>query len=555
MLFFWKTTGTRPSSTSTQYAASGWNALAAALLGTLLVALTGCASLPAPTPRAAVQAIPASTQTELGALAQQAAAQAPAAAEPASTAARSGLWPLPQAHVALDARLTLIRKAQSSLDLQYYLVGDDEVGHLLLRELRDAAQRGVRVRLLVDDFYTLGTDQLLLGLAAHPNAEVRLFNPFGSGRGNSLGRVLGLATDFKRLNHRMHNKLFIADGAMAIMGGRNMADGYFLRGADNFIDFDTLVLGPVLPQLQGIFDRYWNSPHVYPIGDVAGTTEPPESLRALFEQATAQPGPMPTAPTNTDLYGIPLPSQNLAAGLQQLVWGEATAYADDPDKVVRGATTPAEYAQTAMYRSVEAFNEARSELLLFSPYFVPGKVGMVGLATARSYGIPVRVVTNSMATTDEPLASLAYERYRVPMLKLGIELYELRPLQVPVDTRSGPGASRSRWHAKMAFIDRKTTLLGSLNLDQRSATTNTEVMLQVRSPEFAARVLQFFNASRPQDVDKVHKVQLKPDGKTLQWISLRGAHSDPVLDDEPDMDYLLRLKLLLLSPFVSEDLL
>ena len=461
---------------------------------------------------------------------------------------------MPEAHVALDARLTLIRKAQSSLDLQYYLVGDDEIGHLLLRELRDAAQRGVRVRLLVDDFYTQGTDRLLQGLAAHPNAEVRLFNPFAGGRGTSVGRLLGMAADFKRLNHRMHNKLFLADGAMAIVGGRNMADGYFLRGSDNFIDFDALALGPVVPQLQAIFDSYWNSPHVYPVAEVAPTTESPESLRAHFYQNVTVPNPAPAVVTTNDMYGEPLLSVDLAASLQHLVWGETSAFADNPDKVMRG-TTPAEMSETALYHALAAFHEARSELMLFSPYFVPGKVGMAGLQVARSFGIPVRVITNSMATTDEPLASLAYERYRIPMLKLGIELYELRPLQGPADTRNGPGASRSRWHAKMAFIDRKTTILGSMNLDQRSATTNTEVVLLIQSPEFAARVLQTFKSTRAQDVDHVHQVKLKPDGKTLQWVALKGEGRAEVLDSEPDMDYLLRLKLWLLSPFVSEDLL
>jgi putative cardiolipin synthase len=461
---------------------------------------------------------------------------------------------MPEANVALDARLTLIRKAQSSLDLQYYLVGNDEIRHLLLRELRDAARRGVRVRLLVDDFYTVGTDRLLQGLAAHPNVEVRLFNPFAGGRGTSVGRMLGMAADFKRLNHRMHNKLFLADGAIAIAGGRNMADGYFLRGTDNFIDFDAMVLGPVVPQLQTIFDSYWNSLHVYPIAEVAPTAESTASLRAHFDTVTTLPSPEPAPTASMDVYGVPLLSVDLPASLQQLVWAQTTAFADNPDKVIRG-TTAAEMSETALYHSLAAFHEARSELMLFSPYFVPGKVGMAGLEVARSFGIPVRVITNSMATTDEPLASLAYERYRIPMLKLGIELYELRPLQGSADNRYGPGSSRSRWHAKMAFIDRKTTILGSMNLDQRSATTNTEVVLLIQSPEFAARVLQYFSATRAQDVNHVHQVKLKPDGKTLQWVALLGEGRAKELETEPDMDYLLRLKLLLLSPFVSEDLL
>ena len=535
------------SSTATRV----WRGLAACLL----LALTACASLPPPTPREPTHAIAVASQTELGALALQAVARAAVASiTPTDTAIRSGLRPMPEANVALDARLTLIRKAQASLDLQYYLVGNDEIGHLLLRELRDAAQRGVRVRLLVDDFYTAGTDRLLQGLAAYPNVELRLFNPFASGRDTSVGRMLGMASDFKRLNHRMHNKLFIADGAMAIAGGRNMADGYFLRGTDNFIDFDALVLGPVVPQLQTIFDSYWNSPHVYPIAEVAPTSESPASLRAHLDTITTLPSPEPALAAAKDVYGVPLLSADLPASLQQLVWAQTSAFADNPDKVMRG-TTAAEMSETALYHSLAAFREARTELMLFTPYFVPGSVGMAGLQEARAHGIPVRVITNSMATTDEPLASLAYERYRIPMLRLGIDLYELRPLQGSADNRYGPGSSRSRWHAKMAFIDRKTTVLGSMNLDQRSATTNTEIVLVIQSPEFAARVLQYFHATSAKEIDNVHQVTLKPDGKTLQWVALKGEGRAEALEAEPDKDYLLRLKLLLLSPFVSEDLL
>ncbi len=516
---------------------------------TLLLALTGCAGLAPLAPRVPTHAIAASTSTELGALAQQVMAQAPVQAS-----APSGLRPMPQADVALDARLTLIRHAQSSLDLQYYLVGDDDTGHLLMRELCDAAARGVRVRLLMDDFYTAGMDRLLLGLAGHPNIAVRLFNPFGGGRDNSVSRMLGMAFDFTRLNHRMHNKLFIADGAIAIAGGRNMADGYFTRGPDNFIDFDALAVGPVVPQLQTIFDTYWNSEHVRDIASVASSNDTPESLRTYFEHNTSlSPGTVP-ASVEKDYYGEPLLSVDLAGGLQHLAWTETSAFADTPDKVQHGVT-PSEMSTTALYHSLDAFREARSELTLFSPYVVPGRTGLAGLKEARDHNITVRVITNSMATTDEPLASLAYERYRLAMLKMGIELYELRPMLIGADQRNGPGASRARWHAKMAFIDRKTMVLGSMNLDQRSARTNTELILLIRSPEFVNRVLTFFNSTRAQDVDHVYNVRLKPDGTSLQWVALQGAKGALVLDEEPDLDYLLRLRLFLLSPFVSEDLL
>ena len=517
----------------------------------VLLFLTACAGLPSERASPASAAMAASPDTALGALALRAATRA-ASADPAA-AAHSGLRPMPDPDIALDARITLIRRAQASLDLQYYQVGNDEVGHLFLREVRDAARRGVRVRLLIDDFYTQGMDPLLQGLAAHPNVEVRLFNPFAAGRGHGLGRLTSLVFDFKRLNHRMHNKMFVADGAMAIVGGRNMADGYFFQGPDNFIDFDALMIGPVVGQLEGIFDRYWNSVQVYPIDALVVPSETPPALRAGFDQLVAHARTeLKTAPV--DAYGVPPLSLDLELGLERLIWAETTAFADEPGKVGRG-TTDAELTNTALYRAVRAFRETRSELMLFSPYFVPGTMGMAAMKTARDHNIPMRVMTNSMATTDEPLASLAYERYRVPMLKLGIDLYELRPMAVAPELTVGAGASRARWHAKMAFIDRKTVLLGSLNLDQRSATTNTELGLLIHSPVFADRTLRYFNATRERDVRHVYQVKLKPDGTGLQWVALKGEGQFDVLEAEPDVDHLLRLQLLLLSPFVSEDLL
>jgi putative cardiolipin synthase len=513
-----------------------------------LTGLTGCASLTPFQPSPPVMAIPASEATALGALALRARVAA------AAPTGQSGIHPMPQANVALDARLSLIRGARVSLDLQYYLIGDDDIGHLLLRELRDAAARGVRVRLLIDDFYTVGMDPLLLGLAAHPGVEVRLFNPFAGGRGSAAGRWLSMAFDFRRLNHRMHNKLFLADGALAVVGGRNMADGYFLRGSENFVDVDALLVGPVLTQLGAIFDRYWNSVQVRPIEQLVHQDEPVETLRQRFEALTQSSAGIGEMTMTKDVYGVPPLSRDPQAVMASLSWGEVEAFADSPDKVVRLANST-DLSETVTFRNLRSFREARSELMLFSPYFVPGRTGMEGLRQAREYKITVRVITNSMATTDEPLASLAYERYRVPMLRLGIELYEMRPMQLVADTRNGPGASRARLHAKLAMIDRKTAVMGSMNLDQRSATTNTELGLLVRNPRFVGEVLTFFNAVRQDDVRNAYQLKLKPDGQSLQWVALQGGGVQQALDTEPDEDPLLRFKLRLMSWFVSEDLL
>ena len=329
-----------------------------ALTASLLILLAGCAGLPAQGGRVSSTAIAVAADTELGAAAQQAFLTASAYASApelvqaslrSAAPARSGFLPIPQPSVALDARLTLIRRAQSSLDLQYYLVGDDTIGRLLLRELRDAAERGVRVRLLIDDFYTAGMDPLLLGLASYPNMEVRLFNPFVTARSSMAGRLLGMAFDFDRLNHRMHNKLFLADGAMAIVGGRNMADGYYLP-PDMFIDFDALAVGPVVPQLQSIFDLYWNSQPAYEIASVASSSPAPQEHREYFEQAVSGLSALPKSTAQTDVFGVPLLSVDLRASLQNLIWAEASVMSGRPDKL-NLRKTPEVMADTVLHRS------------------------------------------------------------------------------------------------------------------------------------------------------------------------------------------------------------
>lgn len=430
------------------------------------------------------------------------------------------------------------------------------VGHLVLRELRDAAARGVRVRLLVDDLYTQGLDPLLLGLQAHPNVEVRLFNPFVSGRGWSVARYVAFAGDFRRLNHRMHNKLFIADGALAVVGGRNLADEYFFRSKEaNFIDMDLLCTGALVPQLGMLFDRYWNSEQAFPLHSIVDSHEPAEALQADFQRRVAPRGDETGPPPDErDPYGEPPLSVQLSAGHGlRLIVADAAAHADAPEKAATDPALPEALGDTVTARFISLVSQTRDELLVFSPYFIPGKKGIEHLRDARAHGIEVRVVTNAMATSDEPLVNLGYQRYRDEMLGMGVKIYELSANRLVRDPRlkRALGSSRGRLHAKMAFIDRHTVLVGSMNLDLRSAFTNTEIGVAVRSPELAQMILSAYHTD---GFPGVYEVRLKPDGSGVQWVG-RDDDGDEVLADEPEVGLWQRMRLRVMSWFVPEDLL
>jgi phosphatidylserine/phosphatidylglycerophosphate/cardiolipin synthase-like enzyme len=502
----------------------------------------GCASLPPPETLAPEAAIPASTDTELG----RVTAPIRGAAD-----GLSAVRPLPQANFALDARLELIRRAQASLDVQIYQLGNDKTGRLILRELRDAARRGVRVRLLLDDFHTAGLDPLLLALAAEPKAQVRLFNPFANGREHMTTRWLDFFTDFRRLNHRMHNKLFIADGALAIAGGRNLADEYFLRSElANFIDFELLMAGPVVPESARFFDSYWNSDVVYPLQRVVRSAQPQEALVAAFDAATSErEAPRPDTPPDTDIFGEPRLAAQLARGELHWMRADAHALADSPNKAL-GTRPPGTWTLAQQFHSTLG-TTAQSQVLVISPYFIPGDEGMARIRAARARGIRITVVTNSLADSDEPLVNINYNRFRVAMLQEGVELLEVstRQLKRSAQMRRLLRQARGRLHAKLALLDREWVLLGSMNLDPRSERLNTEFGVKVRSFELAQALLFAYSLDH---LEGVYRVVLKPDGRNVQWVGT-GDEVNEVLDDEPDSSLLTRLQLLLFSWFVPTD--
>ncbi|MBV8633248.1 MAG: phospholipase D family protein [Burkholderiaceae bacterium] len=513
-------------------------------LAALLALLQGCATLPPPAQREPSTAMPAQAGIELADLAAQ-------SIPPGSP---SAFRPLPLSAWSMEARLTLVRHARQSLDIQYYLLQNDMTGHALLRAVRDAAGRGVRVRILVDDLYTHKSDRMLLSLEAYPNIEVRLYNPFPAGRSFSWSRWVFALSDFARVNHRMHNKLLIADGAFAVAGGRNIADEYFFSSKEgNFVDFDLLVAGQAVPQLAAIFDRYWNSPRVYQLKQLEPERATPEAARAEFDAMSmdARDAFPPLAPDKVDLVGFHGLGNDIATPPLKMLGGSIEVFSDDPEKA-SGRSEKIEDPATVTSRVIRAIADARTEVVAASPYFVPGERGMRGLSAVREKNVRVEIITNSLASNDEPFVTAAYAQYRVPLLKEGVDIYETDSSQLKHNKIIGAAlrASIGRSHSKLIVIDQHLTFVGSMNLDFRSSRLNTELGMLVESPELAADVLKLKDVVRAGS----YRLRLAPDGKHVQWV---GSEDDKevVYDDEPGEDLGTKIEVWLLSPFISESLL
>jgi putative cardiolipin synthase len=516
----------------------GLRRLASLLALAVLALLSACAALPHDVQRPASEAL---TDVATTALARDA-----GLAIPDDKRHLSGLRLLPDGPEALATRVALARQAQKSLDVQYYLIAPDATGRQFLRELRDAAARGVRVRLLVDDLHVGELDELLIGLAAHERIEVRLFNPLPVRGGSFERRLLLSMHEFDRVNRRMHNKLFIADNSVAVTGGRNVANEYFMRSESaNFIDMDLLSVGPAVRGLSDVFDRYWNSEQAFPLQALLGTPSSPQDARSRFDSWADAALSTPEAAADAARLDFADQSHYRFASVQVI--------ADDPSKAAGALVSTAGPSATAMDSTLLMLRSAQSEVTMVSPYFVPGERGLKLMQTAIDKGIKISVMTNSLAATDEPLAYWGYMRYRAAMLRMGVSLSELSPVadrkfDMLGDFRSSFGAL----HAKVTVVDQRWLLVGSMNMDGRSARSNTEVGLLIDNPELASEAMALM---RQHWSHSHYRLRLAGDGGGgVEWIAPDGDDS-AVHRAEPYVSWLKRLRLSVMSLFVSEDLL
>jgi len=449
--------------------------------------------------------------------------------------AGAGLYRLDSGQDALGARVGLIERAETSIDVQSYLIKDDISGNLVALHLAAAADRGVRVRLLMDDALTDEVDSGLLSLDEHDNIEVRVFNPFPRRR----SRFVSLLANFNILNRRMHNKSFTVDNQVTIVGGRNIADEYYRTGgATEFIDEDLMAIGPPVDDVSDGFDEYWNSPEAIPMAAFdkmvahGRVTESVEEARKYVDEHS----------NTAFLKGVDgRLIEDFIAGRLSLVSADAEVVQDRPEKVRnlirRGASVTSAYLQ----RLVSAATE---ELIVITPYFVPQQQGVDFFGALVKKGVRVVIISNSLASTNHSSVHAVYARYRKPLLQQGVELYELRPRFEAMETET-----KLTLHSKVATVDRTRMFVGSFNLDPRSLYLNTEMGMAVTSPTLAGNMAESILELLP---DFAYKLRLSGKGK-LQWL-LQTAGVEEIITTEPQTSLWRRFltKLLSLLPIEGQ---
>jgi putative cardiolipin synthase len=493
-----------------------------ALLTAVICLVQGCATVDLDAPKEASYALQQAPETAYGREIGPA-----VAAHPAD---QSGFILQPDGIEALAARITLASQAEKTLDAQYYLITNDMVGLVFVGSLLAAADRGVRVRLLLDDIQTKGYDAGIAALDSHPNFEVRIFNPWSARSARGLN-----AGSFSRLNRRMHNKSFTVDNQITIIGGRNIADEYFAASKTvNFGDVDVLGIGPVVQDVSNMFDSYWNSRYAAPAETFARMPDDPaaalaqlrENINDVFAQARD------TQYAKAVREDIDAFSQ---ADVDQLTWATYELAYDSPDKASKKTAEDAEKITTKLATVVA---QAQDELIVISPYFVPQKSGELYFQGLVDRGLKVTVVTNSLAANNHSIVHSGYMGSRKALLKMGVDLWEVKvTAEIAGVDRGGSGQALATLHTKAFVVDRETLFVGSFNWDPRSVDINTELGVIINSADMAGnavdRVWQRLNT-------RAYQVVLNDDGK-LRWIDHSGA--EPViLDKEPDTTWWLRTK-------------
>lgn len=518
-----------------------------AIIAIAIVALAGCKTLDVDFPKEPSVAIaPQASATLLNRFSPKVAV----------TGEQSGFRLLVEGPDAFVARALLAGAAERTLDVQYYMIHADDTGSLLADALLRAADRGVRVRVLVDDIYASESDHEIAALDLHENVEVRLFNPWKH-RGNAFARAFSFLIDADRLNHRMHNKLFVADGVALIIGGRNLGDEYFdLKDEMNFRDLDVLAVGPVVEKASASFDRFWNSDWAVPAAGLKDHRPTQKEYDAVRERLTAHRKTMDGSPFIQALKESRFTRAFEASDLQ-LELGTARVLGDMPEKVESKTEDQTEVLAAGLmgHRKMPT-----KELLISSPYFVPGKWGVEQLSALAKSGVDVRVLTNSLAANDVAIVHSGYKRYRPALLRGGVKLYEFRRNTAASRKAKNDrlfGSENSSLHAKAIVVDRESVYVGSLNLDPRSVEQNTEIGLVIESKVLGERLATMHEYMRRPSLSFAVTLAngVESRSNAMVW-SGEEAGSATRLKREPDTGWLKRFTVWFvgLLPFVESQI-
>lgn len=468
------------------------------LLLVLLVA--GCASIDFDYPRTPSAAALDTGGTYLGSR-----VSALSAAHPPGL---SGFYPLHDGIDALSARLLLAERAERTIDTQYYLIKKDTTSLAFIEALLRAADRGVRVRLLLDDVFTKGYDAGLAGLDSHPNFEVRLFNPFYRG---ATGRIRSGLTDLTRVNRRMHTKTFTVDNQVTIVGGRNIADEYFGAREDaKFGDLDVVGIGEIADNVSNMFDSFWNHQTALPLPAFARMPgDPAAELEKLRIQLAASREEIAQTRYAEAVLATALDFVDKDSGV--LEWAPYKLVYDSPDKGIKSKSGPSVAITTELRKALQSAN---SEVIIVSPYFVPRKAGIEFLSKLRARGVSVTVVTNSLAANNQVTVHGGYAPSRVPLLREGVRIYEVRPdADIAGAEIVAASGAKATLHTKSFLVDRHRVFVGSFNFDPRSANLNTESGVIIDSSELGSDFANTFNA---RIHTQTYELYLNEDGK-LRW--------------------------------------
>ncbi len=492
----------------------------------ILANLAGCASVNFDSPKIDSLAYQSTGGTQLGKLIEPLVADHPVD--------HSGFYPLTDGIDAFSARLLMAERAEKSIDAQYYLIKKGLTGSAFIRALLRAADRGVRVRLLVDDIFTGGYDAGMAGLDSHPNFEIRVWNPFAR---RSLRFIDGI-TNLRRVNRRMHNKSFTVDNQVTLIGGRNISDEYFgAKRDEKFGDLDVVGIGPVVNDVSMMFDSYWNHARAAPIAAFAKMPSDPiaelERVREILEKNQQE--------ITKTVYAEALNVQvleyidDIDGNDINFVWAPYKLVFDSPDKTFKSKAKEADSIKTPLRESLLA---AKSEMLIVSPYFIPGRSGIEAFSEVQARGIQVTIITNSLASNNQLIVHGGYAPSRIPLLKSGVKIYEMRDdADVSGAQLVAASGAKATLHTKAFIVDRKEIFIGSFNFDPRSININTELGVIIQSPEIAGPLADRVDAALAEQT-----WELFLENGRLRWRGVDDDGNEIIEKREPQTSWWTRFK-------------